>query len=166
VRRPAVVVFGVLVACWTGHEAPPAQPLIANHSTASPGLTGEYWCTITEGDYKYPRFPCAIRDDSGHLLLAKLAGSVRFEGEIRPARDGFSFHGRMFCPWGDCTQDLNGTFAPDGGRYVGTFRDDQMVVDLERAPAGAFGGDTYGGAGYGGATYGNYAPTGRRNRHR
>jgi len=161
VRRPAVVVFGMLVACWTGQEPQSAQAPIANQSAAPPGLTGEYWCTITEGDYKYPRFPCAIRDDRGHLVLAKLAGSVRFEGEIRPAREGFSFHGRMFCPWGDCEQGLNGTFAPERGHYVVTFRDDQMVVELERAAAGAFGGDSYGGA-----TYGNSGPTGRRNRHR
>jgi len=157
VRRLAVVVFG---ACWTGSPAP--QP-IANQTAVAPAspLAGEYWCAITDGDYTYPRFPCAIRDDHGKLVLAKLAGSVRFEGEIHPARAGFSFHGRMFCPWGDCTQDLNGSFAPREGHYVGRFRDDQMTVELERAPAGAFGG-----ADYGGASYGDFDSSGRRNRRR
>lgn len=151
-RRPAVLLFG-LVACWTGHDTTPQQPLANRASPAAPALAGPYWCKITEGDYTYPQFPCAIRQASGHLELAKLAGSVRFEGEIAPAGSGFSFHGRMFCPWGDCEQQIDGSFVARGNRYIGSFKEDQMTVELSRAPAGAFGGD-----GYGGETYGRNPP--------
>jgi hypothetical protein len=177
-RRPAVRRFGVaacavLVACWTGRDAPPAQPL-ANHANApavSP-LAGSYWCSITEDDFKYPRFPCAIRSEGGHLVLAKLAGSVRFEGEVQPSRVGFVFHGQKYCPWGDCQEELDGAFRERGGHYVATFGEDRhMTVVLERASGPAFGGasyggDSYGGAAYGGETYGNFAPTGRRRNRR
>ncbi len=93
-------------------------------------------------------------------MLAKLGGSVRFEGEIQPRRAGFAFHGRMFCPWGDCTQDLDGSFVARGEHYVGSFTDDHMTVELERA-SGGYGGDSYGGDRYGGASYGNLGPSGR-----
>lgn len=148
-RRPAVLLFG-LVACWTAHDTSPQQPIANRAAPAASPLAGSYWCKITEGDFTYPEFPCAIRQASGHLVLAKLAGSVRFEGEVAPAAAGFSFHGRMFCPFGDCEQQIDGSFVARGGHYVGSFQQDQMVVELSHAPDGAFGG-----AGYGGETYGN-----------
>src|SRR5262245_25368633 len=109
-RRPAIMLFGV-VACWT--DRAPQQP-IGHQAVQQDSLAGSYWCTITEGEYTYPRFPCAITEHGGRLVLAKLAGSVRFEGEIRRNRSGFSFEGKMFCPWGDCTQPLHGSFAARG----------------------------------------------------
>jgi hypothetical protein len=162
-RRPAIVLFGV-VACWT-ERAP--QPIGHQAVQTQDSLAGSYWCTITEGDYTYPRFPCAITDQGGQLVLAKLAGSVRFKGEIRRNRAGFSFEGRMFCPWGDCTQALHGRFAARGAAWLGTFSDNEMTVVIGRAGGlggDGYGGDSYGGATYGGTTYGNYAPSGRRNR--
>ncbi len=168
--RRACSLFGLaLVACWTERPPESTTTTIGNHAaTSRAALAGAYWCAITEDDYAYPRFPCSIRELDGHLVLAKLGGSVRFEGDIVPEHGGFRFSGRMYCPWGDCTQPLHGVFAPQGGAYHGTFRDDGMIVELVRASGGlggaGYGGDGYGGASYGGASYGNYGPSGRRNR--
>lgn len=164
----ACCVFGVaLVACWTD-RAPEQPTTIGNHvAPRRAQLAGTYRCSITEDDYKYPPFPCLIQDERGHLVLAKLGGSVRFDGEIVPEHGGFRFTGRMFCPWGDCAQPLHGVFVPQDNGFHGTFSDDHMVVEL--VPARDAGGDGYGGAGYGGAayggaSYGNLGPSGRRNR--
>ncbi len=167
-RRVWLVLGGALAACWTDRAPEPAVT-IGNHATRPrPALAGAYWCTITEEDYVYPRFACAITDQRGHLVLAKLGGSVRFEGEVVPEHGGFRFSGQMYCPWGDCAQPLHGVFAASGGAFHGTFSDDRTMVDLVRAPDGlggaGYGGDAYGGSSYGGATYGNYGPSGRRNR--
>ncbi len=167
--RWACCVFGVaLAACWTD-RAPVRAPQLGNHETGRrPALAGSYWCTITEEDYEYPRFACAISEQRGHLVLAKLGGSVRFEGEIVPEHGGFRFSGQMYCPWGDCSQPLHGVFAPTGVAFHGTFSDDRMTVELVRAPDGlggdGYGGQAYGGSPYGGATYGNLGASGRRNR--
>jgi hypothetical protein len=161
--RRAVFVFGVVAACGGGREKPP-QP-IGNQAlaTTAPGLEGAYRCSITEGEYKYPPFACAIRHEGGRLTLAKLEGSVRFVGEIQPHDGGFDFRGKMYCPWGDCTQEIRGVFNAQADHYVGSFDSDRMTVDLVRA--GGTGGESYGGASYGGATYGNVGASGRpRNR--
>jgi hypothetical protein len=165
----AFVFFGVAIAaCWTERAPQPPPTTIGNHvAQRHAALAGAYWCAITEDDYAYPRFPCAIRERGGHLVLAKLGGSVRFDGDIVPEHGGFRFTGRMYCPWGDCTQPLHGVFAPKSGTYHGTFSDDAMVVELVPASGlggDGYGGDAYGGGAYGGASYGNYAPSGRRNR--
>lgn len=162
-RRPAVLVFGVAAACGGGRAQAPQA--IGNQLVASEpaGLEGAYRCAITEGDYKYPPFACAIRHDGGKLTLAKLEGSVRFVGEIQPHDGGFNFTGRIYCPWGDCTQNVAGVFNAQDGHYVGTFASDQMTVDLFRADG--TGGESYGGASYGGATYGNVGASGRPRNH-
>ena len=162
VRRPAVVIFGVVAACGGGREkAPQAIGNQVASTTTAPGLEGAYRCSITDSGYKYPPFACAIRHEGARLMLAKLEGSVRFVGEIQPADGGgFRFKGKMYCPWGDCTQELRGVFDAQADHYVGTFDRDQMTVDLVRADG--TGGDSYGGATYGGATYGNVGTSGRR----
>jgi hypothetical protein len=88
-------------------------------------------------------------------MLAKLAGSQRFRGEVKPRGEGFGFAGELYCPWGDCSQPLHGEFRPIGnGALRGTFRDAALVVVLQPAPDAAFGGASYGGDGYGGIGYG------------
>lgn len=160
--RSAVVRFGALavvaMSCWSGT---PREATLGNQAASGDrDLTGAYYCSIQDGAFKYPRYPCAVRKIEGRWMLAKLAGSQRFRGEVTPRGDGFAFDGEFYCPWGDCTQPLHGVFKPVGnGALRGTFRDATLVVMLEPAPDAAFGGagyggDGYGGFGYGGATYG------------
>jgi hypothetical protein len=165
--RPAGLRFGVaivatlatLAACWS-NKAGDGGGTIQNHheALAQRDLAGAYWCAIEDGGYKYPPFPCAIRKIDQRLVLAKLGGSQRFEGEVRAVGQGFSFDGQFYCPWGDCTQELHGAFRPAAnGALVGTFRDARFIVRMHAAPESAFGGSTYGGDGYGGfggAAYG------------
>ena len=160
--RPAIVRFGALTvvaaSCWSGT---PREATIDNRAAAGErDLTGGYYCSIEDDGFRYPAYPCAVRMIDGHWMLAKLAGSQRFRGELVPLGDGFRFAGELYCPWGDCAQPLHGELRPIGqGALRGTFRDADFVVVLDPAPDAAFGGaayggDGYGGFGYGGATYG------------
>jgi hypothetical protein len=156
----------MLVACWSGK---PSESTIDNHGGGERDLTASFFCSIEEAGFKYPGYPCAIRKIEGHWVLAKLAGSQRFRGEVLPRGEGFTFEGEFYCPWGDCDKPLHGVFKPAGqGALRGTFRDDEMIVTLVPAPDSAFGGasyggDGYGGFGYGGATYGAaHKPRNRR----
>jgi hypothetical protein len=119
-------------------------------------LDGAYWCIIEQGDLSYPPYACTIQNVDHRVVLAKLAGSQRFEGELKPAGGGFSFDGVFFCPWGECTQPLHGTFEPSEGGLVGTFRDSTIIVRMTAVQLGAASHDArlYGGASYGGASYG------------
>jgi hypothetical protein len=163
---PAVVRFGaialVAMSCWSGK---PQDTTLDNRVVgAERDLTAAYYCSIQDGGFRYPAYPCAVRKIDGRWVLAKLAGSQRFRGEVRPRGEGFAFDGEFYCPWGDCTQPLHGEFrAIGGGALRGTFVDASMVVVLKPAPDAAFGGasyggDGYGGFGYGGATYGAPGP--------
>jgi hypothetical protein len=134
--------------------------LLANRAPARVGqsLVGDYWCTIDESSYEYPRFPCVIAPRGGRLVLEKLGGSVRFRGAVTPdGRGGFAFVGEQYCPWGDCTEPVRATFAPgEPGELRGNLND-HMVVHLTSTMPGSFvayGGVGYGGQGYGGASYG------------
>jgi hypothetical protein len=154
--RPAVLVFGVaLAACW-GHSERSQPPLSNALDLKQPDITGYYYCSIDSDGYDYPRFACTIRKVGTNLVLAKLGGSQRIRGTIKlDDRDGFTFAGELYCPWGDCTEPLHGRFKPVGrGGYKGTFNEDSMIVRLEPAPANAFGGDGYGGDAYAGYGYG------------
>ena len=154
---PAVVRFGALalvaMSCWTGKSQ---DTTLDNHALSGErDMTAAYYCSIQDGAFKYPAFPCAVRKVDGRWMLAKLAGSQRFRGEVRPRGEGFSFDGEFYCPWGDCSQPLHGMFTSIGnGALRGTFRDASMTVVLKPAPDAAFGGATYGGDGYGGFGYG------------
>jgi hypothetical protein len=164
--RPAVWHFGLLasvafVACWSGRssENGTQQPSQLEASAHDP--SGAYWCSIDSDDYNGPRFACVIKKVDGRLMLGKLSGSERIRGLVTPGEDGFAFVGELYCPWGDCSQQLHGKFKSVGrGEYKGTFREDAMVVRLTPAPGNAFGGSTYGGDeygdpfGYGGESYG------------
>ena len=168
--RPAVVRFGVLaslavVACGGGSKGGAgSETTIGNRSALSASdssLAAQYWCSIRNGEFEYPQMPCVIEQQGdGRFVLAKLAGSQRFRGVVKPRGDGFTFDGEFYCPWGDCTKPLRGVFKSTGdGRLRGTFDDDaSLVVTLTRAPAngGGFGGAGYGGAAYGGFGYGGW----------
>ncbi|HEX5059728.1 MAG TPA: hypothetical protein VFV99_10230 [Kofleriaceae bacterium] len=154
---PAVVRFGALalvaMSCWSGKS--PDSTLDNRALSGERDMTAAYYCSIQDGDFKYPAFPCAVRKIEGRWMLAKLAGSQRFRGEVTPRGEGFSFDGELYCPWGDCTQPLHGVFKSIGnGALRGVFRDASMTVVLKPAPDAAFGGATYGGDGYGGFGYG------------
>ena len=150
---PAVWRFGVIAIVACTHEA--SVPL-TNHLEAAPiDLSGVYWCSIDEAGYDYARMPCMIRKIGERFILAKLGGSQRFTGVVTPEADGFKFTGRLYCPWGECTQPLHGQFrAGPNNELQGKFTDDPMTVRLVHAPADAFGGASYGGDGYGGDGYG------------
>lgn len=191
-RRPAISRFGALAclalfACWSG-KADPSAPSPALEATAR-DVSGPYWCSIDDAGYEYPRYPCVIKKVGDKLVLAKLGGSQRIRGHITlDQRDGFAFAGELYCPWGDCTEEMRGRFRPTGkGGFKGTLNgpldhresDGSMIVTLIPAPANAFGGSAYGGDGYGdpfsfggasygGATYGSpgYYRLDRRGRRR
>ena len=124
------------------HPAPPAT------------IDGAYWCSINDDGVTYPPQACTIQHVDHRLVLAKLAGSQRFEGELAPAGGGFSFEGSYFCPWGECTQPLHGTFSSSEGGLVGTFRDSTIIVRMTAVQLGGHDRMLYGGASYGGASYG------------
>lgn len=160
--RLAVVVWIGTVACWRGSQPPRDTPLENRGPIAQDDRDGTaYLCSIRDGEFEYPQMPCAIRTVDGAQVLAKLAGSQRFRGVVKPHAGGFTFDGQMFCPWGDCAKALVGVFVPLGdGSLQGRFENESMIVTLVPAPAGSawggvsYGGDGYGGVGYGGAGYG------------
>jgi len=156
--QPAIIRFGAIaviaIACRSGRS----QDTIGNRGGRGGDIGAAYYCSIQDGEFKYPRFPCVIRKVDGRWMLAKLGGSQRFRGQITPSRDGFLFDGEFYCPWGDCSHPMHGEFRALGdGRLRGTFTGARMiatVVLLEPAPDAAFGGASYGGDGYGGFGYG------------
>jgi hypothetical protein len=156
-RRPAGLRFGLvaLAACGGRGGAQTTGPL-ENHGGIARSVAGAYVCSIEDSGYRYPPFHCVIKRTGDRLDLVKLDGSQRFEGEVREGPDGLKFAGRFYCPFGDCTQELHGVFAPSGaGGWKGTFSDAKFVVWMAPAEAGgAYGGQGYGGSGYGGAIYG------------
>lgn len=184
--RPAVSRFGAMlslsfVACWSGQQPTPATP-IASLEPAAPDITGPYWCSIDQDGYDYPRYACMIKKVGNKLMLAKLGGSQRVRGDIvLDGKDGFTFDGELYCPWGDCTEPMRGKFRPTGrGGFKGELfnpaqrEDDEDITDimtltLTPAPQNAFGGAGYGGDGYGdpfgGRGYGGHG-YGRRYPHK
>ena len=161
-RWPAISRFGLAsiasVACWSSK---PQQPTTIDNRTDPLAQRDDgtaYLCSISDGGYSYPQFPCVIREVDGRMMLAKLGGSQRFRGVVQKQGEGFTFEGEFFCPWGDCTQPMHGVFEPTGdGGLRGSFTDISIVVTMVRAPANAaWGGATYGGDGYGGFGYGGW----------
>lgn len=119
-------------------------------------LTAQYACSIESDGYRYPPFPCAVRNVDGKYMLAKLAGSQRFRGEVRAVGQGFTFDGEFYCPFGDCTSPMRGEFVRrPNGTLVGRFDQPSIVVTLEPS-GGAYGGTGYGGDSYGGFGYGGW----------
>jgi hypothetical protein len=186
--RPAILHFGLaaLAACWRGKGEQKTTPGPSLEAAGTRDLTGPYWCSIDDAGYEYPRYPCRIKKVGDKLVLAKLGGSQRIRGNITPdKRDGFLFVGELYCPWGDCTEEMRGRFRPSGkGGFKAMLHgpldhegvEGGMIVQLIPAPANAFGGSGYGGDGYGdpfgygGAAYGGagygYYRIDRRGRRR
>lgn len=121
-------------------------------------LSANYLCSIESEGFRYPQFPCAVRSVDGKYVLAKLAGSQRFRGEVKALGEGFTFDGEFYCPFGDCTAPMRGEFVRrTNGTLVGRFDQPSIVVTLEPAAGyggAGYGGDSYGGFGYGGWGYG------------
>lgn len=144
----AVSRFGALLAlgaCWTATPPAPTPPTPQALVELGPDLSGSYWCSIDEDGYEYPKYPCMIKKVDGEFVLAKLSGSQRIRGLVKPnAHDGFSFSGEMYCPDGDCQQELHGSFKPVRGGFRGKFREESLIVHLTPATANAFGGADYG----------------------
>jgi hypothetical protein len=171
-RAAIALAAGMTIAACIIHQDPPPpvyqQPggegadhgRPQHHAGGGQGwlADGDYACSIESGGYSYPPFRCVVYSGEGGQLLEKMGGSQRFRGRVLPDGEGFRFDGTFFCPWGDCTEDVSGTFQPAGhGWYRGTIQGDSMhtsplVVTLQYTP----GGFTYGGAGYGGAAYGGH----------
>lgn len=133
-----------LGACWTAAPPPTTSTATKDVVEAGPDLSGSYWCSIDEGGYEYPKYPCIIKKVDSELVLAKLSGSQRIRGVVRAnSREGFSFTGEMYCPDGDCQQELHGTFKQVRGGFRGKFREESLIVNLVPAAKGAFGGTEY-----------------------
>jgi hypothetical protein len=159
-----VVAIASCIAIWSCGGGNSARGAAIDRPSLTE-IDGAYWCVIEQADLAYPAYPCTIQNVDHRFVLAKLGGSQRFEGEIKPVGAGFSFDGVFFCPWGECTQPLHGTFEPSDGGLVGTFRDSTMIVRMTAVQlgtasydatlyGGGYGDTGYGGAGYGGTSYG------------
>ena len=147
-----------ICSCWGGNST---RQTAIDHPAPIATIDGAYWCSINDNGFSYPPYPCTIQNVDHKLVLAKLGGSQRFEGKLEPAGGGFGFDGTFFCPYGDCSQPLHGTFVSSEGGLVGTFRDSTIIVRMTAVQLGAashdstlYGGASYGGASYGGASYG------------
>src|SRR5215831_15819632 len=114
VSRFGVPWFAVVTACWTAPATPTQAPVVASMQPGGRDVSGNYWCTIDDDGFEYPKYPCAIKKVGEDLVLAKLAGSQRVKGRIKLNGDGFSFVGQMYCPYGDCDQVLHGSFRSTG----------------------------------------------------
>jgi len=163
----ALAVGAAVAACIIQQEPPPMTAPAAHAEGQAPQgqeagwlPDGDYACSLQNDGYQYRPFRCVVYTaENGGQVLEKVGGSQRFRGRVLPDGDGFRFDGTFYCPWGDCTEDVSGSFEPDGyGWYRGTIqgysgRTSPIVVTLQHRP----GGFTYGGATYGGASYGGFA---------
>ncbi|MEO8704870.1 MAG: hypothetical protein ABI867_32760, partial [Kofleriaceae bacterium] len=151
VSRFGAVAFLAHMACWTGGKATTDTAPVLEPGARD--VSGSYWCSMGDDETaEDERFPCVIKKVGGKLMLAKLAGQERIRGNIvLDDKDGFTFIGEMYCPFGDCNQELHGKFKPVGrGGFKGSFREESFVVRLSPAPANAFAGKGYGGDAHGG----------------
>ena len=173
-RGAGAAAAGLVIAACIIQQEPAPNALPANQGGGGPpgaepagdaGLAnGEYSCSIADGGYQYPPFRCVVYSgENGGQVLEKMGGSQRFRGRVLQDGDGFRFDGTFYCPMGDCTENVTGSFARAGdGAYRGTLdfatgRQSPVVVSLQLAPGG-FG---YGGPGYGGARYAAPPPPAR-----
>lgn len=139
-----------LAAC---HGGKPSAPVVGNSGGGEGGAPialasgfrdGALWsCQISDYDPQ----PCKLSRQGEHWWLAKLLGSQRFEGQVVELEGALRFSGRFFCPWGDCTADMEVEFRPDGDGYLTSFGDDQVRLRHDDALEAE-----YGAAGYGGLT--------------
>ncbi|HXT22431.1 MAG TPA: hypothetical protein VN923_16885 [Thermoanaerobaculia bacterium] len=161
----AAAAAGLIIASCIVQQEPAPGTLPANQGgppgaeqgAPAGGLSnGEYSCSIEDSGYQYPPFRCVVYSgENGAQVLEKMGGSQRFRGSVQQDGDGFRFDGTFYCPQGDCTENVSGSFARAGdGAYRGTLafasaRQTPVTVSLQLTP----GGMGYGGGTYGGATY-------------
>lgn len=151
---------GVIVAACVVQSQPPAGPTTpapynrADQTVAAEQVIpdGQYSCRIDD----YRPFLCQVyTNPDGSQTLEKMAGSQRFRGVVSPSDNGFYFDGVFFCPYGDCTQDVQARFAShDDGGFSGVLSSNTgpVHVTLVFMPGGmGYGGVGYG---YGGSGYG------------
>lgn len=165
VRGAAAAAAGLVIAACIVQQEPAPSALPANQAQGAPGAdpamagglaNGDYSCSIQDGGYQYPPFRCLVYSgENGGQVLEKMGGSQRFRGAVSDDGDGFRFDGTFFCPMGDCTENVSGSFARAGdGMYRGTLefasgRQSPVTVSLQLAPGGfGYGGGSYGGVGY------------------
>lgn len=158
--------IGVAIAACVVQSQPPANGPTAPYPNQGGGEPppaggdkvipdGQYSCTIDD----YSPFVCQVyTNPDGSQTLEKMGGSQRFRGKVFEADNGFAFEGVFFCPYGDCTRDVQANFdALDDGLFRGTLQSDggrPIRVALQYMPGGmGYGGVGYG-AMYGGAGYG------------
>jgi len=153
----------IIAACIVQQEPQPNSPP-PNQAGGPPGdamtagglANGEYSCSIQDSGYQYPPFRCVVYSgESGGQVLEKMGGSQRFRGRVLQDGDGFRFDGTFYCPMGDCTENVSGSFARAGdGMYRGSLqgasgRMSPVTVSLQLTPGGfGYGGGSYGGVGY------------------
>lgn len=146
------VACALVAGCWTSKPEAEA-PVIGNTAevVVERDLSGTFWCTLGDEGYEFDQYPCVIKKVRGKQMLAKLQGSQRFRGFVKPrGARSFAFEGELYCPWGDCTEPVQGTFkAMEGGGYQARFQSLRMTVKLMPGDFSAFGGSAYGGDGYG-----------------
>ena len=172
-RAAAAAASGLIVAaCIIQQDPQPQQPMPGNayqQGAAEAGAAGgaiangDYACSITSGGYQYPPFRCVVYSaENGGQVLEKMGGSQRFRGRVLAEGNGFRFDGTFYCPYGDCTEDMSGTFTTAGapGSFQGSIqgaaaKNPALQVTLTYQPGGmGYGGVAYGGAVPGGAVYG------------
>lgn len=144
----------VAVACGGKSTTPPQDPLTNN--TVEPGTAlepadpnvppgvrdGALW-TCQIGDYD-PQ-PCKFHRDGNEWRLTKLLGSQRFEGVVHFSGEAsFHFVGQYFCPWGDCTEAMDLTFARGDRGYAADFGGDTITAQWSAELASEWGGAGYG----------------------
>src|SRR6188768_2047738 len=113
---------GLVIAACIVQQEPAPGGLPANQTGGGPpgaevagagGLAnGEYSCSIADSGYQYPPFRCVVYSgEDGGQVLEKMGGSQRFRGRVlQDGGDGFRFDGTFYCPQGDCTENVSGSF--------------------------------------------------------
>lgn len=148
---PMLLAAAALAACGGATTKPasientgggPEAPL----ALATGFRDGALWsCQISDYDPQ----PCKLSRTADGWQLAKLLGSQRFAGSLRPlAGDRLAFDGESFCPWGQCTAPMRVEFEPSGPgtvEYVTAFGGNQIHLRYDDGLA-----SEYGAAGYGG----------------
>jgi hypothetical protein len=109
---------------------------------------GQYTCTIQEGKFKYPSFPCVIATSGGKVRLERVDNVAQMHGTLTMTEAGFQFEGELACMNEDCTRPVVAEFhrTDDQRHYVGEIhtRKGWIRFDLRYRPGGAA---AYSGAG-------------------
>jgi hypothetical protein len=137
----------------------PADPKVAQNMPDPRSLDGrraalpdgQYTCTIQEGKFKYPSFPCVVATSNGKVRLEGVddaAVQLKMHGTLTMTEAGFQFEGELACMNEDCTRPVVAEFhrTDDQRHYIGEIRTAKGMIrfDLRYRPGGAA---AYSGAG-------------------